>query len=1003
MKRICAYMMAALLALSSVFCPAIPVLAEGEEIIDASGYGTMVEDVLTDRFSGMEPSQQEFIYVEAEDEFAKGLIGTMGDEEFLKYTSHVLTQSDHGNEETVDSSDVAQLPAQYIIGDSDEQIELEPVDNLEQEQNKNRLLTRMNNSMMSSSMDDGIMTAANTSVPGLYLDKKVTKANSDGSYTIQLEAYTTGTVTTTTKYIPADIILVLDRSGSMNSNNLGSVTRLSALKTAAKKFIDQVYTQATTHNVNHRLAIVTFGNGQQYQRFYDNNTLEVSAANYSYTGVVYINSDGVHKFRKYDVATAGYCDGSAMRSMKTEANRTQLRAAIDSITTDDSTATFPDLGLELANRVFANNAIAAGTERNRVIVVFSDGGPGWNSRWFDVNAAQRAITQANTAKNTYGASVYVVGVFSGANANTTGTNPGSSFTPSADYKQAVDSTAYTNDVTVDGRNYSYNNSYKNSVLKYDAILASNYTAYCNWLLQKISSNNGTVKNPSYYLSASSTTALNNIFETIANTVSKPTVSMSASTVIRDYMSDYFQLPAGVTASDVTIRTAKYSSSGTFSSELTDKGGATATVDPNTGLVSVTGFDFNKYFCSTTKKNTGDNEYGRKLIIRFNVVPKAGFLGGNNVPTNKTSTSGIYSDSTTPVATFPSPSVNVPIQVPDFAVQDKTVYYGTQVTPDELYTPYTPANATDDDYVTITYVKPDQAAISSANCTENLEYKIQVVAKNAASSSSVGPAQSTTVTAANTKAKTANVHVLVPEKTYNDTSIYLGQTADYTNNGADTAHTWIDQKGHTTYPAVTGTAPEVVFTYNPAEGAFETDTAVNVTATIGGAEATNAVSFKWTTCTENHGSLPKIASPHLGSEESPEFYVHILNNSLTITKTGLNAFVYDSGDHESAIFTVKEEGGKNRTWTVAINGNDSVTLDGLYAGAKYTVIEQNNWTWRYNNNDAHFKLLDEGTNNVFTFENVLREDKAWLNGDNYKNNVFGNGAVSPTESIPPAGN
>ncbi|MBQ5897524.1 MAG: hypothetical protein IIW81_03575 [Oscillospiraceae bacterium] len=56
MKRICAYMMAALLALSSVFCPAIPVLAEGEEIIDASGYGTMVEDVLTDRFRGMKPA-----------------------------------------------------------------------------------------------------------------------------------------------------------------------------------------------------------------------------------------------------------------------------------------------------------------------------------------------------------------------------------------------------------------------------------------------------------------------------------------------------------------------------------------------------------------------------------------------------------------------------------------------------------------------------------------------------------------------------------------------------------------------------------------------------------------------------------------------------------------------------------------------------------------------------------------------------------------------------------
>ena len=46
---------------------------------------------------------------------------------------------------------------------------------------------------------------------------KTAKANGDGTYTITLEAYATGSkiITETKKDIPTDIILVLDQSGSM--------------------------------------------------------------------------------------------------------------------------------------------------------------------------------------------------------------------------------------------------------------------------------------------------------------------------------------------------------------------------------------------------------------------------------------------------------------------------------------------------------------------------------------------------------------------------------------------------------------------------------------------------------------------------------------------------------------------------------------------------------------------------------------------------------------------
>ncbi len=59
---------------------------------------------------------------------------------------------------------------------------------------------------------------------GMHLEKTAT-VNQDGSYTIQLEAYATGSsvITEVTEEIPTDIILVLDQSGSM-ANSIGTVS-----------------------------------------------------------------------------------------------------------------------------------------------------------------------------------------------------------------------------------------------------------------------------------------------------------------------------------------------------------------------------------------------------------------------------------------------------------------------------------------------------------------------------------------------------------------------------------------------------------------------------------------------------------------------------------------------------------------------------------------------------------------------------------------------------------
>ena len=81
---------------------------------------------------------------------------------------------------------------------------------------------------------------------GLELSKQVIRANDDGSYTIRIEAYTTGNVITSTKTVPVDIVLVLDQSGSMaydfsgNSTNTNSDRRQYAMKQAVNNFISSV-------------------------------------------------------------------------------------------------------------------------------------------------------------------------------------------------------------------------------------------------------------------------------------------------------------------------------------------------------------------------------------------------------------------------------------------------------------------------------------------------------------------------------------------------------------------------------------------------------------------------------------------------------------------------------------------------------------------------------------------------------------------------------------------
>ena len=103
--------------------------------------------------------------------------------------------------------------------------------------------------------------------------------------------------------------------------------------------------------------------------------------------------------------------------------------------------------------------------------------------------------------------------------------------------------------------------------------------------------------------------------------------------------------------------------------------------------------------------------------------------------------------------------------------------------------------------------------------------------------------------------------------------------------------------------------------------------------------------------------------------------------LTITKSGCNA----ADENQCFIFTITGDG---TTRTVVIQGNGSVTIQGLKAGTTYTVTEDSGWSWRYEDaSGAQTVTLQPGVVNNVAYTNQ-RNNPKWLGGDAYSRNIFG---------------
>lgn len=871
---------------------------------------------------------------------------------------------------------------------------------------------------------------------GMVINKTAT-ANGDGSYTIQLEAYATGSkiITETTKDKPTDIVLVLDQSGSMeycivcgeemdgynNTHNtytavdatqidndesyyikdgtsyrqvyycdgdhIGGTcagpgwftgfwrndhtmdnkkdpaqvqfyeatqescsSRINALKDAAENFVNAVEekavgdTSTTQDDIHHRIAMVGFaateiGNPGNYT----NTELFIGSTQYNFN------------------TTASSHYDEAFQDMSTSTGQNNIANSIDAL--DASGGTHPNHGLEMANGIFAAYPIE-NNERNRVVIVFTDGVPGRSG--FDDSVAESAIDQADISKDTYGATVYTVGVFSGADASSAGNEDGSE------------------------------------------------TEKANWFMHKMSSNNGTPQTPSYYLSAGDAETLNNIFQQISDQIESGGTSstLTEGSVVKDIIAPAFTLPEGASASDITLKT--YRCTGKEDGEYTwteneNAMGATATVDGDS--VSITGFDFSDNYVAEIKNGDEVTGYqGHKLVITFTVNPKAGYLGGNSVETN--ASAGIYenADSTEPIVTFPRPVVNVPInKVVVTNADDQNVYlYDTLTTADlkgdatvtvgDVVLELNETNygleewQTADVNITVAITDKDGNPVTDTtfeNLTEDSEYNVSVTVSPKNEAEAYKPERGPAATPQSGDAS-AKINVFKPVITFNDTAINLGETADYANNGG-TINEWIhtvkNADGSETITKSTDTGvvmdtavpTDITYSYSIPAAAFTEEKEVKVTVSRGNSgDLSEYVTFYRDACNfaDCEHKEKKIVE---STADRVNFVVHINTFDLTITKELAEGTTLDEG--QTFLFHITK--GEDFSMDVVINGTGSVTISGLKSG-DYTVTEDTAWSWRYTPDQNN--VIANAENNVITFSNSRTDDK-WLDGNSYAKNSF----------------
>ena len=289
----------------------------------------------------------------------------------------------------------------------------------------------------------------------IWTDKTVeaTGENEESDFLTTLSAMSSTSNSTVTVTTPLDIVMVLDASGSMNDPmGRGDKTeRIEALKNAANSFIDTIAKQnegIEGVDRQHKVAIVKFA-GNETDKV-GNDTYRSGGHSYNYSQTM----------QGLTACTVG--------------GAKSLKETIDYIR--PAGATRADYGMKQAEK---NIKTSGRADAKKIVVFFTDGTPTSFSD-FDSKVANDAVTAAKNMKDGK-ATVYTIGIFSGAN-------------PSADIQDLGTDEA-------------------NKANKFMQAVSSNYPNATAW-----NAHGTRAKNADYYKSATNAEELKKVFDDISQAI-----------------------------------------------------------------------------------------------------------------------------------------------------------------------------------------------------------------------------------------------------------------------------------------------------------------------------------------------------------------------------------------------------------------------------------------------------------------------------------------------------
>lgn len=457
---------------------------------------------------------------------------------------------------------------------------------------------------------------------------------------LTLEAYVTGESQTQIVAQPVDIALVLDVSGSMKYDiTIGSGTDVLSQLDTKYGGAEGIYQMRIKDKLGvERTYNLRYTNGAwQYDKIFGGWTNLIGSGYESRARDTYISklnalkiatkhfidaaeasSDPDHPNRISIVKFAGTNNSTIGNDTYRESgntynysqivqnltdvngNASTLKTKVDSLQARG--ATQADFGMQHAQTVLANTD----SSRKKVAIMFTDGEP-TSGNSFELAVANGAITAAKALKDS-GTTIFTVGCFS--------TTP------------KTDPTTYMNYVS---------SNYPN---------ATSLTS------------GGASVSTKYYSTAATSVDLTSIFQTISQEIGGASVTLTATTVLKDTISDYFNLDESVDGSrKIEVHTetcTAIDADGNPTAWSNDNNPNQYKADVVGKTITVTGFDYSANWVGSHNGRPG----GKKIVLRIPIKPIDEKCWGLGLPTNDAENSGIYVGEN-PVAPFPVPTVDYP--------------------------------------------------------------------------------------------------------------------------------------------------------------------------------------------------------------------------------------------------------------------------------------------------------------------------------------------------------